>query len=244
MKNNNNNKQGFTLVELAIVIVVIGLIIGGVVKGQELITTAKLNAVITQANGFKSAIASFQEKYGALPGDFASAQAQIPGCGDAAGNCLNGNGNGELNPITAQPNVVPTSEARMAWQHLAYANLVTGVVPGIAADDNEFGKAFPAARIGGGFVLLNTTIGTDSSRLGGLWARLQKAGPAATISANEGDGDLSPGDAAIVDRRMDDGNPLTGYVRAGGNLDTCARADGTYNEAVSSRDCVLYFYML
>lgn len=239
--NNNIHKRGFTLVELAVVIVIIGLIIGAVIKGQELVNGARLNAVENQVNAIKSAFTTFQDRYNALPGDFAQAQARLPGCQDAGANCTNGDGDGivdiDSNGLLAAPGV----ESRMAWQHLAFANLITGIVPGAPSGESQYGQNFPSARTSGGFVLLQTKVGTPA--LSGLWLRLQGTAPNQPVSTGNTGGALTPGQAAEIDRKLDDGKPLTGYVRAGGNVDDCAPTTGLYNEAATQRDCMLYFFI-
>ena len=72
--------QGFTLIEIAIVLVIIGLLLGGVLKGQELITGARVRNLISQQDGIKAAFFGFQDRYRALPGDYASADTNI-NCG-------------------------------------------------------------------------------------------------------------------------------------------------------------------
>ena len=69
MKPKKRNEAGFTLVEIAIVMVIIGLLIGGVLKGQSMIQNAKVKRVVNQANELRAAIMSFYDKYGVYPGD-------------------------------------------------------------------------------------------------------------------------------------------------------------------------------
>ena len=66
-------KNGFTLLELSIVMVIIGLIIGGITVGQDLIRSAELNSVVTDINKYKTAINTFNLKYNAMPGDMSNA---------------------------------------------------------------------------------------------------------------------------------------------------------------------------
>ena len=89
---NKKASQGFTLIEIAIVLVIIGLLLGGVLKGQELITSARVRNLISQQDGIKAAFFGFQDRYRALPGDYANASANIK-CPAA---CLNGDGNGQI----------------------------------------------------------------------------------------------------------------------------------------------------
>lgn len=90
-------QQGFTLIEIAIVLVIIGLLLGGVLKGQELITSARVRNVISTQDGIKAAYFGFLDRYRALPGDYNAAIANIPGCA----TCIDGNSNGQIRYIGA-----------------------------------------------------------------------------------------------------------------------------------------------
>src|SRR5262245_51071879 len=89
-------QTGFTLIEIAIVLVIIGLLLGGVLKGQELITSARVRNMISQQDGIKAAYFGFLDRYRALPGDYTAATTNINGISTASGcgGATNGNGNG------------------------------------------------------------------------------------------------------------------------------------------------------
>lgn len=111
--------QGFTLIEIAIVLVIIGLLLGGVLKGQELITGARVRNLISQQDGVKAAFFGFQDRYRALPGDYASADTNI-NCTPA---CAKGNGNGRIES-SATGGV--THEETLVWSHLTAAGFMNG----------------------------------------------------------------------------------------------------------------------
>src|SRR5204863_4357898 len=100
MRNLGSNKkgkrpmtkrmQGFTLIEIAIVLVIIGLLLGGVLKGQELITGARVRNLISQQDGVKAAYFGFLDRFRALPGDYALASTNINSV------TVNGDGNGKI----------------------------------------------------------------------------------------------------------------------------------------------------
>src|ERR1700704_2678945 len=99
-------QSGFTLIEIAIVLVIIGLLLGGVLKGQELITGARVRNLISQQDGVKAAYFGFLDRFRALPGDYSTATTTITGvsttsgCGVAA-TPGNGNGNGQIEAAAA-----------------------------------------------------------------------------------------------------------------------------------------------
>jgi prepilin-type N-terminal cleavage/methylation domain-containing protein len=111
--------KGFTLIEIAIVLVIIGLLLGGVLKGQELITGARVRNLISQQEGTKAAFFGFQDRYRALPGDYASANTDI-NCG--ATPCASGDGNGRIDA----PNAGGTHEELVVWNHLSAAGFLNG----------------------------------------------------------------------------------------------------------------------
>lgn len=111
--------KGFTLVEVAIVLVIIGLILGGVFKGQALIDNARVRAVATELAGFQTAWLAFADRYRAVPGDFAGADSQIDS--DASP----GNGNGRLDDARERAGV---------WQQMALAGFISGRFDGAAAN--------------------------------------------------------------------------------------------------------------
>ncbi len=114
----HDRQQGFTLVEIAIVLVVIGLILGGVMKGQQLVDSARVRSLITDVNGIRSAWFSFQDRYRSLPGDFPNATTQI----DSA--AVAGNGNGKIDD---------GQERASVWQQLALAGFINGNFNGLRA---------------------------------------------------------------------------------------------------------------
>jgi len=110
--------SGFTLIEIAIVLVIIGLLLGGVLKGQELITGARVRNLISQQDGIKAAFFGFQDRFRALPGDYASAATNINNVSQ------NGNGNGRIENNAAAPAFV--HEELLAWNHLTAAGFLNG----------------------------------------------------------------------------------------------------------------------
>jgi len=133
MKQRN---QGFTLVEIAIVLVIIGLLLGGILKGQEMITQAKIKNVIADFSGISAAYHGYVDRYKKIPGDDpcagAGASLTVGTCGTTtarwAAPAAGGNGNGvvagKYNSTTA------TDESRLWWDHLRRAGFVSGVGDG------------------------------------------------------------------------------------------------------------------
>ncbi|PKO83778.1 MAG: prepilin-type cleavage/methylation domain-containing protein [Betaproteobacteria bacterium HGW-Betaproteobacteria-11] len=136
-----NRQSGFTLVEIAIVLVIIGLLLGGVLKGQELINSAKVKNIISDIRNVSVFIYGYQDKYKALPGDDPQANAHHGGTTATCAGCL-GNGiiNGGYNSTTN------TDESYLFWQHVRLANLAAG--PTNVADANYIPKNADGGLIG------------------------------------------------------------------------------------------------
>jgi prepilin-type N-terminal cleavage/methylation domain-containing protein len=106
-----HRQRGFTLIEIAIVLVIIGLLLGGILKGQELITGARVKNLINQTDGVKTAYFAFQDRYRALPGDYSAASTNIPNA------TQNGDGDGQIEA---------GNEAIAVWDHLSKSGFITG----------------------------------------------------------------------------------------------------------------------
>ena len=109
------NQKGFTLVEIAIVLVIIGLLIGGVLKGQAMIQNAKVKRVVKSADEMRAAFYTFYDKYGAYPGD-ENLAASPPS------DTNNGNGNG----------LIAAAEAPFVFKDLVLAGIIDGTFDGSA----------------------------------------------------------------------------------------------------------------
>src|SRR5256885_10787896 len=113
-------RQGFTLVEIAIVLVIIGLLLGGILKGQEMITQAKIKNVIADFSGVSAAYHGYQDRYRAIPGDDPNAAGRwtVPSV------ATSGSGNGVVAGL--YNSALATDESRLWWDHLRRAGFVSG----------------------------------------------------------------------------------------------------------------------
>ena len=188
-----SQQSGFTLVEIAIVLVIIGLLLGGILKGQELINSAKVKNLANDFRTVPTYIYAFQDKFRALPGDDAAAQTHVAGC---VNPCQNGNGNAVING--AWNSVTATDESWQFWAHVRHANLATGPTTWAAANANDpyVPKNAVAGRIG------------VSSVAAGPW--IQNMSGTYQVCSSGIQGKF----AKQLDVQMDDGDVTTGSMRA------------------------------
>jgi len=211
MKRN----QGFTLVEIAIVLVIIGLLLGGILKGQEMITQAKIKNVISDFSGISAAYHGYVDRYKKIPGDdpCAGGTPALNVCGTTSprwSGASKGDGNGvvggKYNSATA------TDESRLWWDHLRRAGFVSGV-----------GDLQP-------FNALSGQIGVQTGD--------GAATPAAALSGFAGiiicSANLPDKIAIAADTQMDDGvidkGTVRGVAQTTPNPDIPAAASGAYAE--------------
>lgn len=248
-----SGNRGFTLVELAIVITIIGLLIGGILKGQEMIRNARITSTIAQVKSFHAAMETFRDRFDQIPGDFSAATFRLSGCAAAAA-CYNGNSNGLVgtrmlawkNDDYGENLAAITAENVQFWKHLALADLIAGVNP--QSSEANWGKALPGAALAGGYsVVQGRSSATDVNAMDGLQIRMHRCPACSNLLLDEGHS-ASPADAAQIDRKLDDGKPQSGYVRAAGNGlnagDQCTATDGTtdsYDERVKRLRCAMFF---
>ena len=130
-----NKQKGFTLVEIAIVLVIVGLLIGGVLKGQEMITNAKLKRIESDNAGIAAAMFSYQDRYTQLPGDDSAADTRFDIYANCTGNCGDGDGIilGLWTPAAA------TDETAVFWKHLRAAGLIAGAGDDVTQPTNAYG---------------------------------------------------------------------------------------------------------
>ncbi len=255
-QKNMRAQAGFTLVELAIVMIIIGLLIAGVLKGQALIQNAQVTSTVAQTKAIEAATTTFRDTYNALPGDITTPTTKLPNC--LAVPC-NAAGNGD-NRITNAPGAAPSVEAEGYFVQLNAASLLTGIVPSAAAL-TTFGGNFPEAKItGNGFGVGSTSVppvaGDFAGVIGGA-ATLPAPGVYLVLTASLAGaqtattGGLTASQALRIDTKLDDGVTDTGEVQAFGTAGavsgTCGTATaggvaGTYATVGNSAVCGLYIH--
>jgi len=219
--NSSRARSGFTLVELSIVLVIIGLLLGGVLIGKDMIESAKLRKMIADVESYRAATAVFEEKYNALPGDMSNAT-QFWGtdaaCPNSAttGTC-NGNGNAQItNGVPGEPSFV--------WQHLARAGLIKGnympnwtdgtITPGLDAAPTPYP----------GTLISMFYIGVQSgaaAHYDGSYDNVLYAGGTTYTVPGWFTGGFSCDRITMIDQKMDDGKPAVGNVVLYSRLSGC-----------------------
>lgn len=183
-------QTGFTLIELAIVLVIIGLLLGGVLKGQALIDSAKVKNMVTELKNIQTYVNTYQDKFKALPGDDKSAITHVAAT-------TNGDGNGSIDGAWNATTVV---ESYSFWQHVRLAGLATGSTD--AATTNT--SYLPTNNEGG-------PIGVQSNP--------QKTITGLTGTYVVCSGGISGKLAKQLDAQMDDGDTAKGSVMVAASVD-------------------------
>lgn len=240
-------RKGFSLVELSIVLVILGLLVGGVLSGQSLIRAAELRATGTEYQRYLTAVGSFRDKYFALPGDMNNATQFWATAGTCPGNnaspsttaaTCNGDGDGQITLTNANSN-----EVFRFWQHLANAGLVEGSYSGVAnsataaAAESRLGWNVPASKLSNagwtpqyiGSVAINSASGLFEGDYGNLWYY-------GAVSAANLTGDpsiLKPEEAWNIDTKLDDGKPGTGRITTWEGSPNCHDATPSATVAIA-----------
>lgn len=204
---NPRGEAGFTLIEIAIVLVIIGLLLGGVLQGQQLIENSRVRSATNDFNGIAAGAFSYQDRYGRLPGDDPNASSERGGNWPENSE---GGGNGVIDGAlekTFDPD--PGSEVAKFFQHLRAAGFING-------DPTLTGtQALPQNPFGGLTSITNQLVmqPADGAGLGGMKVCMSNVSGSA---------------ATALDTQLDDGNPGSGRFRAQSG------GDGTTNDPPES----------
>lgn len=242
-------RAGFSLVELSIVLVILGLLTGGILSGQSLIRAAELRSIATEYQAHITAIQTFRNKYMARPGDMRSAT-RFWGYSGGAG-CTNhtatsitspgtcdGNGDGLMYANNA-PNV--STEEAQAWRQMALAGLLEGTYSGVTDASNM--PDMPPSRLNLAmwrYRDLGDLTGTVTGTL--LTSFALNYGNVLEATSRTSSYPFTPEEAWNIDTKMDDGRPAQGIIIARGWADCTTAAARTeltvdYNLANKSKIC-------
>lgn len=220
-RTRGGGEGGFSLIELAVVLAIIALIVGGVLIARDLIAAATVRSQISQIESHRTAIAAFRTKYGSMPGDLHANEASALGMVSRSGERGRGDGSGIVEWCDAGcpvcTNVPFGCEVALFWSDLSFAGLVHGHFPSAEDDYVEASSFqdilgyFPEAALGK-VALFPTTCSRTQ-----LWIVALRV-TASTLSSGGGGISTAPGiagpHAAAIDTKVDDGLPLSGQVLA------------------------------
>ncbi len=217
-------RAAFSLVELSIVLVILGLLTGGILSGQSLIRAAELRSASTEFSRYYSAAQAFRDKYFQLPGDFNNAQAFWGVANATPATCVttastdsktcNGDSDGQLIPSAG------SNDSYRFWQHLANAGLIEGSYTGVQDGTTNYSSTInnsPRSKVNGGlwFVWNWGTVSGNPNHFDGVYNNFFELG-AATANADPNTALFKPEELWNIDTKLDDGRPATGKVVARG----------------------------
>lgn len=234
--SNVKRVGGFSLVELSIVLVILGLLTGGILAGQNLIRAAELRTTVMQYQQFFSATMAFKDRYFQLPGDF-SAATQFWGRLNSNADCVtnsaaavnastgvcDGDGNGQVRAIATANQ---SSEELQAWRQLAAAGLVEGTYTGITNAGGGITGSAPTAKFGAQTRWRIRYIGDLTGAVTGSQVDTFAVVYGNVLELSEmtaGVGVFKPEEAWNIDKKIDDGKPAYGKM-IGRGWDTCTTA--------------------
>ena len=239
-------KEAFSLVELSIVIVIIGLLVAGTLAGADLIKTAKLKSVIGEIESYKIAVDNFKQQYEELPGDMRNATSFWTAVQNGGTAVANGNGDG----LIGISNDSDFTEPYYAWSHLTLSKFVQGTFSGSSNVGASPGVNVPASKYwdGAGFSLrYHASPWAYTDPLG----RLRSSN---YIISGKGGGNLNGLDmpaftqsnAYYIDSKIDDGTANLGKVvggawSGGGTCTTLVGARYNYATSLNTVSCTMFF---
>lgn len=258
MRKPYHTERGYSLVELSIVLIIIGLLVGGVLAGQSLIQSARIKNTVSEADNYKKAVLAFRDQYQYLPGDIPNAASiwgpADGGSGNSAGcstiqstdiTTCNGDNDGRIESTGAGSPASSVERLRL-WQHLSNAGFIEGQYTGAYdAGSIVIGQTNPETPLGGAY-----QIHYQGSPLFGRTGHFVKFGAIGSTTTGANDGLISPKDAVKIDRKYDDGQADSGDIVALDGEDTggCV-SNGTSLTAPSSyilsspdEGCRMYFW--
>jgi len=247
-KQTRNAESGFTLVELAIVMIIIGLLIGGILKGQELIGAARVASAVSQIKAAEVGINTFRDKYSGYPGDILTPATRVPNCTAAvAPMCAQaGNANSQIGAAGAGGALATAAnENSAALAQMVAADMYAGVRPSVATGTASAPEInLVASNLAGSYKLMYDAGSTPTGAQGPLAAGHYLRWDTSTTGAGAaGDVMLTPSQALRVDKKIDNDSATTGSVIAIGGAAgtaTCNTTAGVYNELLGGNLCGLY----
>lgn len=248
IEGNKLVKNAFTLVELSIVLVIIGFLIGGISAGNILINAAKLRSVITDYQKYQSIFSAFVSKYNRTPGDMDFAYSLWGAKCAASSSICNGDNSGDIDFNTD----VNINEISQAWNHLYLAGMLDMYVPPITNIQSTLGVTAPASKMEGAGYILRTVSQFPGS------VALSLAANDVTPTYPLLGSSLLPEQAFIIDQKIDDGmvdssgnfiGGITGILKAAegtsSSAGTCLNSStGVYNISQTIKRCRLYFKLI
>lgn len=218
-----SNTRGFTLVEISIVMIIIGLLIGGTFGGMKLIENMQVNKTVQDLKAIESAALTFKDTYGRLPGDIPNTTARLPNC-TVAPCATGGNGDRRLSGTTFDDAITSTDERFTFWSHLQAADLVAMQTKNTT--DMSFGEGQPETPIGGGFRNLMRFSGAWCSALTTISNHVVMLTMEATLDPDSGSHQwYSCRSLQSIDAKMDDGTPVNGRFKSGWCMASCGLSE-------------------